>query len=110
MTDEDFIPNLGRVLQNGGWAPWRYDDDSNITRSASYDDETTPVNVAQYVRAVLGFMFALIIYFAVLCYVCDRERSVSKQEVDRSIITKVNDGDDVHCIWKYHGLPFLILY
>ena len=106
MTDEDFIttyynsddiPNLGRVLQawysDMGWEPWRYDG-SNITRSSYGDnDETTPVNVAQYVRAVLGFLFAIIIYFAVLCYVCDRERTVSKQEVDRSIITKVNNNN-----------------
>ena len=109
MTDEDFIatyynsddiPNLGRVLQawyrDRGFEPWRYDG-SNITRSSYGDnDETTPVNVAQYVRAVLGFMFALIIYFLILCYVCDRERTVSKQEVDHSIITKVNNDDDVY--------------
>ncbi len=44
-----------------------------------------------YLETMMVFLFAIILYLTlVVCY-CEREREITKHEVDKSVITKVRD-------------------
>ena len=53
------------------------------------EDPNDPVDPVRYVQAVFGFIFALLIYFCLLCHMCWTRRETTTREVARNIVKKV---------------------
>ena len=60
----------------------------SYTNSSRFGGEWDKQDPAAYARALCGFVFALIIYFCVLFYLCDKYGDASKTKVDKSIVRK----------------------
>lgn len=69
---------------------------NNSTNPSPPDDTSTSWTAAMvshaYLETMLVFLFAIILYFSVVFWCCEREREITKHEVDKSVITRVSDG------------------
>eukprot|EP01083_Nonionella_stella_P280148 952908_1 len=95
LFDRDLWGSDGDSSRYGNWGSYSHPS-RNSTNANDGDDKP---DAAVYVRAVLGFMIALLIYFAALVYDCEKDRAVSKRDIDRSIITKrvLPHGSEEQC-------------
>ncbi|KAL9190939.1 hypothetical protein ACHAXT_000645 [Thalassiosira profunda] len=88
---DDIILSIHPVpLGEDDRALWQYNYNhrsyTNSSRWGTSDwDKQDPV---AYARALSGFVFALMIYFCVLFYLCDKYGDASKKTVDKSIVKK----------------------
>ena len=55
-----------------------------------------------YTETMLILLFVLVFYFTLVCCQCEREREITKREVDKSVITKVSEN-----IWELDNLVII---
>lgn len=61
---------------------------SNDTSSSIW---TSNMMTHAYLETMLVFLFVLVLYFMIICCQCQREREITKRDVDKSVITKVSE-------------------
>ena len=64
---------------------------TNLSPSNETSTWTSAMIADAYLDTMLVFIFAVMLYFTLVICCCDREREITKHEVDKSVITKVSD-------------------